>query len=167
MARGLWYKLRPIVWIAGVPSLCMGAAPAGNAAVQTRRATIGTQAGALYLWNTLGAVCGASLAGFVLLPGVGLTMSVTALVLGLPLSIMLLALAERSDSVGGLELRGGWATYGGLAFVAGMLVGWVTMERDTLALKGFSDAERRARFIVSEELTSPSPSSTRGRTGRA
>ena len=152
----LWYKLRPIVWIAGIPSLCMGASyPLANAAVQTRRATIGTQAGALYLWNTLGAVCGASLAGFVLLPGVGLTMSVTALVLGLPLSIMLLALAERSDSVGGLALRGGWATYGGLAFVAGVsLVGWVTMERDTLALKGFSEAERQARFItVSEGLT--------------
>ena len=57
----------------GAPALLMGFSfPLANAVIQRTERSVGTHAGALYLANTVGAVCGSSLAaGFLLLPSLG------------------------------------------------------------------------------------------------
>ncbi len=76
----VWTKLRVILMVVGVPALLMGFSyPLANRNVQRAEASVGTRAGVLYLANTLGAVAGALLTGFVFLPALG--MQLTALVL--------------------------------------------------------------------------------------
>jgi len=63
-----------------LPSIAMGAAfPLGNALAQDAADKVGRRVGELYLATTLGNVIGALLAGFVLLPGVGLQRTVLIL----------------------------------------------------------------------------------------
>lgn len=68
---------------------------------------LGTRIGALLTANTLGAVVGSLIAGFVLMPLVGLRNAYGILALALALAALLFA------------LRSGWRVGGGLAFVAG------------------------------------------------
>ena len=76
----LWFNARPILLVVGVPALLMGVAfPLGNALVQRVERQVGRRAGALYLSNTAGAVCGSLAAGFLLLPLAGMQASVTVL----------------------------------------------------------------------------------------
>jgi len=76
----LWAALRPIVVVVALPSFLMGFAfPLANATVQRAQTRVGGRAGMLYLANTLGNVLGASLVGFVLLPGLGIRWTTIAL----------------------------------------------------------------------------------------
>ncbi len=72
----------------GVPALLMGCSfPLGNAVIQRTERAVGSRAGALYLANTAGAVCGSLVTGFVLLPVFGMQGSATALSLAAALAI--------------------------------------------------------------------------------
>jgi len=63
-----------------VPAMLMGFSfPLGNAVIQRAERSVGRRAGILYLANTAGAVCGSIVAGFVLLPALGLQLSTTIL----------------------------------------------------------------------------------------
>jgi len=65
-------NLQSIVVVVGLPALFMGCTfPLSNAHVQRVEAEVGNHAGALYLANTMGAVVGSLLTGFVLLPWLG------------------------------------------------------------------------------------------------
>jgi spermidine synthase len=76
----LWFNGRPILLVVALPALLMGFAfPLANAIVQRAEATVGRRAGALYLANTFGAVCGALATGFLLLPVLGMQRSATVL----------------------------------------------------------------------------------------
>ena len=76
----LWFNTRPILFEVGVPALLMGFAfPLANAMIQHAEQSVGRRAGLLYLTNTVGAVCGALGAGFLLLPMAGIQGSVTML----------------------------------------------------------------------------------------
>ena len=69
----IWFDVRPLVWLAGVPSILMGLGfPLANALVQEAEQVVARRAGGLYLANTAGAVCGSIATGFLLLPWLGI-----------------------------------------------------------------------------------------------
>jgi spermidine synthase len=89
----LWYNARPMLIELGLPSILMGSSfPLANAVIQHAERAVGTRAGALYLANTAGAVCGSLVAGYVLLPMFGMQGSATILSLAAALAILPLAL---------------------------------------------------------------------------
>ena len=72
----LWFNAKPILLVAGVPSLLMGFSfPLANAHIQRTESRVGRRAGLLYLANTAGAVGGSLAAGFLLLPFLGIQSS--------------------------------------------------------------------------------------------
>ena len=78
--RELWFNLRPMLLEAAVPALLIGFSfPLGNAVIQHAEQSVGRRAGVLYLANTAGAVAGSIIAGFVLLPWLGLQGSASVL----------------------------------------------------------------------------------------
>ena len=78
--RELWFNLRPMLLEIGVPALVAGLAfPLANAIVQRTEDRVGRRAGVLYAANTIGAVCGSLLTGFLLLPRVGMQTSAAVL----------------------------------------------------------------------------------------
>ena len=90
--------LLPMLALAGLPALLMGAAfPLANAHVQRSVAHIGRRAGLLYLANTLGSVAGGLATGFWLLPSAGVQGSALLLAaLGLG-AVVPLALSVRNE----------------------------------------------------------------------
>lgn len=92
----IWVILHPTLILIFVPSVLMGFAfPLANAIVQTSEHTVGRRAGILYLANTLGALGGSLLSGFVLLPLLGLKWSIAILLaVALLVTIPLLLLSR-------------------------------------------------------------------------
>ena len=89
----LWYNARPMLLELALPSILMGSSfPLANAIIQHAERAVGTRAGVLYLANTAGAVCGSLVAGYVLLPLLGMQGSATVLMLAAALAILPLAL---------------------------------------------------------------------------
>jgi spermidine synthase len=87
----------PILVEVGLAALLMGFSfPLANALVQRAELVVGTRAGALYLANTAGAVCGSLLSGFLLLPALGIQGSATLLAVVSALAIVPLYLAARA-----------------------------------------------------------------------
>jgi len=85
----LWFNAGPILLVAAVPALLMGLAfPLANAIVQRTEAAVGRRAGLLYLANTFGAVGGAIVTGFVLLPMLGMQRSATVLLVAAALAVL-------------------------------------------------------------------------------
>ena len=85
----LWFNLRPILYVVGLPSLLMGLGfPLANAHVQQIASDVGRRAGLLYLATTLGNVAGSIAAAFVLLPRAGLQASVWVLALCAAVSLL-------------------------------------------------------------------------------
>lgn len=80
--RELWFNLRPMLVEVAVPALLIGFSfPLGNAVIQHAELSVGRRAGTLYLANTAGAVCGSLVAGFVLLPWLGLQAGTSVLMM--------------------------------------------------------------------------------------
>jgi len=91
-----WFNLRPMLLEVGLPALLMGFGfPLGNAIVQRVERSVGRRAGALYLANTAGAVSGSLVAGFLLLPALGIQASATVLAGVAALAVIPLYLAHR------------------------------------------------------------------------
>jgi spermidine synthase len=106
----LWFNARPIVLEVGVPALLMGLSfPLANAIVQRAEALVGHRAGVLYLSNTCGAVCGALVTGFLLLPMFGIQTSATVLMMVATLVVLPLYVAssppQRTRRTGGPDLK--------------------------------------------------------------
>jgi spermidine synthase len=124
------FLLKETSWVVGIPALFSGAAfPLANAIVQRAREKVGERAGFLYLANTLGGVLGSVLAGFALLPRLGIQ-DTAALVGGcILLSMVTLRLAA------GAELRAARARllYAGcLAAALATLAAWSRMPDEAL-----------------------------------
>jgi spermidine synthase len=82
--------------IFGLPAACIGAVlPLMMRAVARRSPALGLQVGALLTWNTLGAVAGTLLAGFVLMPLLGLRSAFGTLALVLALAAMVVSWRSR------------------------------------------------------------------------
>jgi spermidine synthase len=76
----LWFNLRPMLLEVALPSLVAGLAfPLANAIVQQVHDAVGRRAGLLYAANTLGAVTGSLITGYLLLPGLGMQGAATFL----------------------------------------------------------------------------------------
>jgi predicted membrane-bound spermidine synthase/tetratricopeptide (TPR) repeat protein len=75
-AMELWSNLRSIALVVLLPAILMGASfPLANAVAQRAASTLAGRAGLLYFANTAGNVLGSVLAGFVLLPALGIQQS--------------------------------------------------------------------------------------------
>ena len=158
MARALaelWFNARPILVEVGAPALLMGFSfPLANAVIQRTERSVGAHAGALYLANTIGAVCGSLAAGFLLLPSLGIQVSgaVLAGVAGLAVIPLYLSGFGTEDSGRGL-LRPGVAG-ASLLVGASALAVWMLLPADyinTRALQRLSGQERL--LAVDEGLT--------------
>lgn len=127
----VWARLVPIVREVAVPALMLGATfPLANAIVQDAQGVVGRRAGLLYLANTIGAVAGALVVGFVLLPALGMQRTVTVLVAVLALGLIPLALRALP--------RQPWpraAAGASLLALGGALALWTTLPADTLVLR--------------------------------
>jgi spermidine synthase len=87
--REIWFDVRPLLWLAGVPSILMGLGfPLANAVVQQAAGSVARRAGALYLANTAGAVCGSIATGFLLLPWLGIQSTAAVLAAASALAIL-------------------------------------------------------------------------------
>ena len=76
----VWFNLRPVLLLAGIPSILMGTGfPLANALVQRAEFRVARRAGGLYFANTAGAVFGSIVTGFVLLPWLGIQASAATL----------------------------------------------------------------------------------------
>jgi predicted membrane-bound spermidine synthase len=94
----LWFNLRPMLLEVALPALLMGFSfPVGNALIQRVEQSVGQRAGVLYLANTAGAVAGSLVAGFVLLPLLGLQTSTTVLMLVAAAGLVPLSVAIASS----------------------------------------------------------------------
>lgn len=147
----VWAQLRLIVVLVGLPALLMGFAyPLANANIQRVEASVGTRAGLLYLMNTAGAVAGAMVTGFVLLPDLGMQTSVLILASCSVLPIVPLYL---SLSVPGS--RRGWAGTAAagacLAFSVSAIVFWALLPSGYLDQKMFFNLQSMGRIIASSE----------------
>lgn len=146
---GFWTSLRVAAFTIGPPSVCMGAAyPLANALVQRVDSSVGRRAGALYLANTCGAVLGAIVAGFVLLPTVGTQLSALIGMSGAVLAIPLLSAAEPP--------KGTWARLVLLgAVLAGSfgLVAWLRLPSNRLVSQTVSVAPGDSLVEVSEGVS--------------
>jgi predicted membrane-bound spermidine synthase len=90
----LWFNARPILLEALLPAVLMGTTfPLANALEQRDDSVVGRRVGALYLASTCGAVCGALVTGFVLIPRFGLQASATELMVFAWLGSLAMALA--------------------------------------------------------------------------
>lgn len=97
--------LRDLSWVVGPPACFAGAAfPLANAIAQRSRDRVGSRAGLLYLANTQGGVLGSLVAGFVLLPRLGIQATLAGVML-----CALAALAAWWGALAGSALgRRGW-----------------------------------------------------------
>ena len=143
----LWFNARPILLEVGVPALLMGFAfPLANAMIQRAEQSVGRRAGLLYLSNTVGAVCGALGAGFLLLPMVGIKGTATILAVTAWLAIVPLYLATRAGR------RVPLATSTGSALVGGVAVWlWLLLPSNYAIARALSPPTENERLVTLSE----------------
>jgi spermidine synthase len=115
----LLVNLRRTALVVLLPATLMGFAfPLANACVQRVETRVGGRAGVLYLANTLGAVLGSIVTGFVLLPGLGMQRSVGLLALVVIGSIAAMIAAAGRDRRAAFAplaaVAAAWLVWGGL-----------------------------------------------------
>jgi len=114
----IWFDVKPLLLLAGIPSIVMGVSfPLANALVQQAEAPVARRAGALYLANTAGAVCGSLATGFLLLPWLGIQWSMAILAGSSALAIVTLYLSSCS-AIEGPATAGHYASVSLLATAA-------------------------------------------------
>jgi spermidine synthase len=157
----IWFNARPMLLEVALPALLMGFSfPLGNAVIQHAERAVGRRAGVLYLANTVGAVAGSVIAGFVLLPTLGLQGGATVLMIVAALAILPLMTAARLElaspssapprvGVGARRVASVLAA-GGAVFV----FAWTLLPSDHIvqrALGAIPEGERR--LLVDDGLT--------------
>ncbi len=138
--------LGAIAQLVAVPAFFMGFAfPLANAVVQTREQLVGRRAGALYLFNCLGAVSGSTATAFYLLPALGMKGSVTVLVacaagVAAPLALC----RDRPERLPGGSPALRRALGVGLVATIACLVAWSRVPGDYLIVRSFRAAGGRS-----------------------
>ncbi len=149
----LWPVMRPMILELGLPALIMGLTfPLANAVVQNAERVVGRRAGVLYLSNTLGAVFGSLMAGFVLLPMLGLQGSATLLTIAAALTIVPLYLATRSGDASALSVpRGSLAATTASVVIAGVAIAaWLLLPSDFVIARAqapLAQGQRRLTLV--------------------
>ena len=142
----LWFNTRPILFEVGVPALLMGFAfPLANAMIQRAEQSVGRRAGLLYLSNTVGAVCGALAAGFLLLPMAGIQGSATILAVTAWLAVVPLYAAARADQPVAT------AAFAASTLVGGLAVGlWLLLPSDHVMTRALLPTRTERLVTLSE-----------------
>lgn len=145
--------LAPVLREIAVPALMLGGAyPLANAIVQDTERAVGRRAGLLYLANTVGAVAGSLLTGFVLLPALGMQGAVTVLAAAVGLGVVALGAAALARAPA--RRRTALALGGPLAALVVAVLAWAGLPAGDLVgrtLWPLRPAERR--LAVSEGAT--------------
>jgi spermidine synthase len=142
-----WYNLRPILLVAGLPSLLMGFAyPLANANVQQVESQVGRRAGLLYLGNTAGAVLGSLVVGFVFLTTFGMQTTV-AIVAAVAVASMVAMGGSRPRSGGFLATAAA-----GLAVVVGATWAWTSLGSEYLLEKSFPSVPNGSYLVLREGI---------------
>ena len=143
----LWFNARPILFEVGVPALLMGFVfPLANAMIQRAEQSVGRRAGLLYLSNTVGAVCGALGAGFLLLPMVGIKGTATILAVTAGLAIVPLYLATCEGQRGPMATLTGSALFGGVAIWL-----WLMLPSNYVIARALSPPTENERLVSLSE----------------
>ena len=153
----LWLNAKPILLEVAVPALLMGFAfPLANAIIQRAEDSVGRRAGVLYLSNTVGAVCGALAAGFLLLPGLGIQRSATVLTIAGGLAVVPLYLATRTGLPEAPTVaRAASRALAGSTLIASVAVGlWLSLPSDHMISRAqVLSAQDERLLTVSEGIT--------------
>jgi len=165
--RELWFNARPMLIEVALPALLMGFAfPLGNAIVQRVERSVGRRAGALYLANTCGAVCGSLATGFVLLPALGIQTSATILMIVATLAVLPLIMVAQPFTAAGRAPKqhqqflfrvivSSWLPFMAIAslFIAGAaLAMWLRLPSDYVNTRALRPADTERLLAVSEGL---------------
>jgi spermidine synthase len=142
----LWFNAKPMLAEIMIPALLMGVSfPLANAIIQRAEQSVGRRAGILYFANTIGAVCGSLIAGFVLLPTFGLQLSTTILMSIAALAVVPLYFAARPP----LHALAGSLMVAGAAFAL-----WLLLPADHVTMRALGrTAAGERRVLVSDGLT--------------
>ena len=157
LARALaevWFNARPMLLEAGLPAVFMGLAfPLANVVVQRAEPGVGRRAGVLYLANTAGAVAGATVAGFVLLPQLGLQRSATVLMSAAWLAAVMVEAASRMGAP--LRSSRGIVALAGTTAAAGIAIGlWLALPADYVIARALARPGDTGQLLtLSEGLT--------------
>jgi spermidine synthase len=143
-----WFNARPILFEVGLPALLMGFSfPFANAMIQRAEQSVARRAGMLYLFNTIGAVCGSLAAGFLLLPSLGIQGSVTFLAAAAGLAVVPLYFARATDA-------GGAAAMAASLLIAGVAIGlWIVLPPAYIVARAVPQLESERSVALSEGLT--------------
>ncbi len=130
-------NLVPMLKAVALPGILMGAAyPLLNALVQSSGPEIGSCAGRLYLFNTVGAVAGALVTGFVLIPAIGVQRTVPILAGIALIGLVPLLLAARTLARGELPALGrALPIFVGVGLIA--IGGWSMRPKDAVLFSAF------------------------------
>jgi spermidine synthase len=140
----LWFNLRPMLLEIAFPALLMGFTfPLGNALIQRAEQSVGHRAGVLYLANTAGAVAGSIVAGFVLLPWLGLQASTTVFMLAAAVGLVPIYRV-----VGSGFSRSFWIAP---AIAVASLVGWFLLPPDFVRARALPQPEPNERVLNQSE----------------
>jgi spermidine synthase len=141
----LWFNLRPILMEVALPALLMGFTfPLANAVIQHAERSVGRRAGMLYLANTAGAVCGSLVAGFLLLPTLGLQGSATVLMLAAAVGLVPLYLVSRDSGFG---IRDSSV----VAFAVAAMGVWLYLPPDYVRVRALPRPEPNERVLNQSE----------------
>lgn len=151
----LWFNAGPMLLEVAIPALLMGFTfPLANALIQRAEQSVGRRAGALYLANTAGAVCGSLAAGFFLLPSFGLQVSATIIGAVAAMAIVPLYFATRSLAAIDLPARGGNRVAAVAAGIAGVaLVLWLMLPSDYVIMRAMSVPRDSQLLTIDDGLT--------------
>jgi spermidine synthase len=163
----LWFNAKPMLLEVALPALLMGFSfPLANAIIQRAERSVGRRAGVLYLANTVGAVAGSLVTGFVLLPSLGLQQSTTVLMTIASLAIVPLLATVRTRELptpnpATSKLRMGASGAGslgvgllGVGSCAVAIAAWLQLPSDFVVNRMLSDpASGERRLVVDDGLT--------------
>ena len=170
----LWFNAKPMLLEIALPALLMGFSfPLANAAIQRAERSVGRRAGVLYLANTVGAVTGSLLTGFILLPSFGLQQGTTVLMVIaslaiVPLLLTLMTLPTSNAATPKLGV-GAWGVgVLGVGSCAAALAFWLMLPSDFIVNRALSDPSAGERRLLVEdgltELIAVTESEGKGRT---
>jgi len=127
---------RPLLREAALPALFMGATyPLATAAIAALPAAVGRRAGVMYLANTVGAVVGSLVAAFLLIPRLGLQISVTVTLVAVAIGMMLVLAAWVSSPKPRRAVRRGLVIGGAsLALAAVTIAIWLRLPTDYVVM---------------------------------
>lgn len=150
----VWAQVRIILFLVGLPALCMGLAfPLANANIQRVEAAVGTRAGLLYLANTVGAVVGSLLTGFLLLPWLGMQNTITVLAACALVATLPLLATIVSGAAAGWRARLVAAAPGGVVLAAALaaVVGWTALPEYHLASRTYVPSGKGEHLVTLSE----------------